>query len=618
MANMQVPNPYSQGVQETRPTEMGLVSAPMQNNPANERAADYAAHQKEFAQAMQKYQDEVDRTRVMDLTNQLDDVVQDLTYGEKGYQKLEGVNALERPDGKSLAEEMDDGYQTRAAAIIAKAGNQKQRMMITEISSRMRQGLRGNVDGWMIRQQQAYTAAVEADKLERAGRKALSTDPAESESGFYLLRETVSQQAKRKGVPADYASVLGPLHLERAADIVDAEGPDAGKSYLKRYRQEMTPAQISKLNDIIDSRREAETITNLTGNILSKGYSKKDALAQVDSRTAPEIRGKVRKLVEDAYDTVEVARKERVDELTNEIYKAYANRQAIPTLVKQELKELDPKKYTELFDGNGVFLEYGKAPANSDSQTLAYLEGLEWVDPDEFSLTSLEQYAHKLSKADYTRLQTVQKKYGNSNYKQFQKELKLRMQMDNIDPSTPKGKKILKAGEIAYDQAAVNYKGGIPKEQRQDIVATIFTETPGFFSDTPMYSRILEKPDQSVSQTLMEYRAVNEQGAKDYYAKRVEGFKDITGLDSMPTWENLNDTQKRAFISLATGFGWPSDLFEEARKKVSDYMQEDASKGIYHKVDNQTVEAMLVYSLFKSKKAPPSAVVKEKQSTEQD
>lgn len=115
---MQVPNPYAVGVQGERQVETGLVSAPLMQSTANDRAEELNRNQAKFAAAMRQFQDQVDKTRIMDMSNQLQDAVTDITSGENGYEKLEGNNALTRPDNRPLWDEVDERYKLASDEII--------------------------------------------------------------------------------------------------------------------------------------------------------------------------------------------------------------------------------------------------------------------------------------------------------------------------------------------------------------------------------------------------------------------------------------------------------------------------------------------------------------------
>ena len=206
---MQVPNPYAVGVQGERQVETGLVSAPLMQSTANDRAEELDHNQKKFAEAMRNYQDQVDKTRIMDMSNQLQDAVIDITSGENGYEKLEGNNALTRPDNRPLWDEVDERYKLASDEIIKKAGNARQRMAIMSISNQMRQGLRESVNSWVIRQNKVYTEAVHADSLNKAGVMALSDDEATSQSGFAAIRSLTKAKADREGARVRRDDQLG-------------------------------------------------------------------------------------------------------------------------------------------------------------------------------------------------------------------------------------------------------------------------------------------------------------------------------------------------------------------------------------------------------------------------
>ena len=80
-----------------------LHSAPQTVNGREQLQATLGQRVGEFGKAVEKWQAEIDQTRVQDASNQLNSAMLDLKYNkDTGWQTLQGKNALERPSGKSL------------------------------------------------------------------------------------------------------------------------------------------------------------------------------------------------------------------------------------------------------------------------------------------------------------------------------------------------------------------------------------------------------------------------------------------------------------------------------------------------------------------------------------
>lgn len=566
---MQVPNPYAVGVQGERQVETGLVSAPLMQSTANDRAEELDHNQKKFAEAMRNYQDQVDKTRIMDMSNQLQDAVTDITSGENGYEKLEGNNALERPDNRPLWDEVDERYKLASDEIIKKAGNARQRMAIMSISNQMRQGLRESVNSWVIRQNKVYTEAVHADSLNKAGVMALSDDEATSQSGFAAIRSLTKAKADREGIPPDYSATLGALHLDKASSIVTNQGAEAGRDYLRANKGEMTTAQIARLKDVIEIKKDSENITRLTENIMAKGLTEQEAM-KLTENLGDKYKDKVQKLVKAEYNQIDQANRKLVNELENMVWRAYSEGQPIPADAQAQLRELDPKKYHDLFDGNGVFLELGKAPSVSDQQVSSELEDLCNNDIESFAELDLRPFSTRLTKDDMRRFTNLQSKAGDASYKEFKKELDFRIRAESLVDS--EAKKVRAAANKLFDEAkSQSSKGVVDEPRRRQLIKTLFTKATDW-RGTKGYKVILNNPDGNTSQALFDAGVY---GTRENRARAEMWLKDV----GIANWETATKEQQRVASSIAAGAGWPEDIKKKALDQLEKIKQDRRAKG---------------------------------------
>lgn len=584
---MQVPNPYAVGVQGERQVETGLVSAPLMQSTANDRAEELDHNQKKFAEAMRNYQDQVDKTRIMDMSNQLQDAVTDITSGENGYEKLEGNNALERPDNRPLWDEVDERYKLASDEIIKKAGNARQRMAIMSISNQMRQGLRESVNSWVIRQNKVYTEAVHADSLNKAGVMALSDDEATSQSGFAAIRSLTKAKADREGIPPDYSATLGALHLDKASSIVTNLGAEAGRDYLRANKGEMTAAQIARLKDVIEIKKDSENITRLTENIMAKGLTEQEAM-KLTENLGDKYKDKVQQLVKAEYNQIDQAKKERVKDLEDMVWRAYDQGEPIPADIQAEMRALDPKKYRDLFDGNGVFLELGKVPSVSDQQTYNYLKEQYEFNPEGFASADLRQFSAKLTKADMDELKGLQKKAGDASLNDFKAKLNSRIVAEGLN--TEKAKQLRLAGDRLFESARKQYPDGVPQANQDQIIKTLFTAGSGLFADKG-YKVIAKNPEEDVSSVLLESGVYGTGDNRARAEMLLKGF-------GVANWQSATKDQRRAAASFAAGAGWPDDLREQARKQVLQVQQKRFDEGKPAHITNEVIEAQIMHNLF--------------------
>lgn len=566
---MTVPNPYQVNVAVGSRAETGLVAAPGMTPLANDQAEQLSQNQKKFRVAMQKYQDEVDKVRVMEMSNELQDLERDLRSGENGYEKLLGKNALERPDKKSLPDEYDELYQQRAAEIIKKAGNRRQRLMIENISNSMRQGLKDQTAEWTVRQFKAHSQAVFADSLGKAGEMALSDDEKTSQSGFFAVRSLVKAKSAQDGVPPDYRNALGGLHANKISNILENVGADAGREYLKANKDEMTASQIASAKKAIDAQRDTENIRRHAEDIIGQGLTEQEALKLTYS-LKDEYKDKVRRLVKDSYDEAEQNRVARVGEIEDMVWQAYVSDQPIPTDVKEELRDLDPKKYAQLFDGNGVFVERGKAPAVSDASVVRQLEQLRANDIEAFAALDLRPYASSLSKTDLNRFTGLQKKSGKESYNAFMKKLEFHMAAEKM--STAKKARMKIAADRMWDEAEKQKpNGAIDPASQQQMIQALFAESPRWIGGMQGYEAILEYPQLNTAQAMYT--------AGIYDNKDIKGKADALLRRFGKTWKDATVEQRRVASSLASGGTWPADSWDAARKKLETIKAQKRARG---------------------------------------
>ena len=106
-------------------------------------------------------QQQANDLRTTEALNKLKEQALRMTYDKDvGYTNLRGANALERPDGKPLADEYTEQLQKQADEIAASLGNDAQRAAFSANAAGVLGGFRGNVMQHESREFETYALSV--------------------------------------------------------------------------------------------------------------------------------------------------------------------------------------------------------------------------------------------------------------------------------------------------------------------------------------------------------------------------------------------------------------------------------------------------------------------------
>lgn len=209
----------------------------------------------------------------------------DLRYGkDTGYTNLSGEAALNRPDGKPLADEYTDKLNEQLIAISDSLGNDDQKAMFSRFSKDLTLRFRGEAMHYETQQNKTYQDSVATATQDTAVREiSLSWgDTKAVDSAVDRIRSAAQIQAQLTGKSPEWASAhtldltskAHALAIGAALDRGDAAGAD---SYLKRYSDQMSADTILKAR---------ESITKQDSAIVVNG-----AVDKTFTRLAPEFAG---------------------------------------------------------------------------------------------------------------------------------------------------------------------------------------------------------------------------------------------------------------------------------------------------------------------------------------
>lgn len=200
-------NPFSINVVIGSTENMGgLQAAPKTEFSQDALAQSVVERFDKFSQTVDKWQSELDQVRAKDLITQLEEKRLDLRYNkDSGYQTLLGINALERPDGKSLTDEVSANFKEIYDAIRLKAGNPRQRAALDAYFQDASAKLRSDVGSWEFKQAQVYQVDQAQAQFRLGMTQALSDDPELQASGEAVVRDAALTVARISGKTVDMA-----------------------------------------------------------------------------------------------------------------------------------------------------------------------------------------------------------------------------------------------------------------------------------------------------------------------------------------------------------------------------------------------------------------------------
>lgn len=484
-------NPFSINVVIGSTENMGgLQAAPKTEFSQDALAQSVVERFDKFSQTVDKWQSELDQVRAKDLITQLEEKRLDLRYNkDSGYQTLLGINALERPDGKSLTDEVSANFKEIYDAIRLKAGNPRQRAALDAYFQDASAKLRSDVGSWEFKQAQVYQVDQAQAQFRLGMTQALSDDPELQASGEAVVRDAALTVARISGKTVDMAKYMGPIHAMRISKMVDDLSPTEAKAYLSAHRDEMSADQIAQADKYVRAGLQDQKEKRIAASILKSANSESEALKAVAGQDEKSRAG-VERIVKKHYALEDAIKKERLSEITDAVWNFVADKVSkgeevtIPTTLMEDLRELDPKGYLSLNTYIGK-LERGES-VKTDMTTWGMLERMSAQDPERFANLNLNSFADRISPTDLKGLKRTQEQLSNEDRKAYLSDVKSLVKANKkLKARWPE---VLNAAGEWFDYQAQQYqKGVIPRDVLERGKAGIVSrlEGSGWFSDDP-------------------------------------------------------------------------------------------------------------------------------------
>ena len=207
------------------------------------------------------------QARVDEQLNKLKEAQLDATFGENGYLRHKGRDALFRPDGKSLTEEYGSTFDTARDTLASELTNDAQREAFTRSAGGMSIQFRGQVDQHSEQQFGVYNQSVLEGTLTNRSREiALSNDPEVINNAILSTRSAVFELGNLTGrnsgeqIDADTRVALTPGLLANATRLLDSNDVSAAEKFIDRYREYFTPDGLLKLDMAIGEAQDVQIV----------------------------------------------------------------------------------------------------------------------------------------------------------------------------------------------------------------------------------------------------------------------------------------------------------------------------------------------------------------------
>lgn len=546
MAGITVPNPYGQNVAIGPTNGLGGLHEAPETKYGLDKVVGGAA--KEVAGAVDRWQEEIDRTNAKDAINKTQQQLFDLENNqENGWANILGENALKRPDGKSLVDE----YQLKAKELIdaqrSELKTSAARKYFESFAETAYQQNGARLQSHLINQQKIYDKAVSAATIKRALDDIRSGDLARMRSGFAVLEAEYQNLANKTGLPVDRYETVGAMHAIAIENFIDGKNPDAAAAWLDANKGSMSREQIRKARELIKAGQTTARADELAPKMIhAYGDSRAELLKKVQGIEDEDLREKVERRVRKQLAAEDQIKKAELKEATDQYWQFVDNDEEPPDSLIAQIKELDPGKWRQL--------RKPQRRTESDPKVLEDLTNMMFKDPTKFADLDLNEYAQSLTKKDQNDLAKLQKKMGDASWDAFEKDLGLRIDADKV--LRKRRTEIIAAATTLWDEVKMSRpKGFIDKATSDMLIDRVLSKEDAWFGAERGY-QIINKRDRGVSAGQALAAADFENDATD---QELNEILRRNGVTQKVTQEQANYARQ-----IANGLGLPTEIMLQA------------------------------------------------------
>lgn len=228
---------------------------------------------------------EQNKARVTEAMTALTKYRNDSTYGDNGWTRLRGKNALDRPNGLTLDDEYGEDIEKEIEALANGLGNDAQRAVFKEAATGLAIDYRSRIQSHVAAEGDAYKIETYSGMADTGSRQlALATSEQEIIEARGMITSAADQIFDLKGTAPEarqetIRKLLTPGHTAQLANILASEDIDGAEAYLNKHADDLTPEAYSKISSTITEQRAIITGGNIGEEIFAGGAAQAGATA---------------------------------------------------------------------------------------------------------------------------------------------------------------------------------------------------------------------------------------------------------------------------------------------------------------------------------------------------
>lgn len=229
-----------------------------------------------LGQAALEMQHQANQLRVDDALNKAKEAALRLTYDkDAGFTNLKGINALERPDGKPLADEYGDNLKDQITQIGGTLGNQAQRDLFALHSNDILTSFRGQAIQHEAQEFKTYGLSV-SDGVQSTALREIGLNwknPDVVDSAVERIRAETYRQAQLLGKSAEWQEaqarkMSSNAHKVALMSALEQNDPAYADAYLKKYSGQMDADDILAVRGHITKEMDNRVGMGVAGEVV--------------------------------------------------------------------------------------------------------------------------------------------------------------------------------------------------------------------------------------------------------------------------------------------------------------------------------------------------------------